>query len=107
MLDFDSFDVLTFDCYGTLIDWETGILNALQPVVAAYKVTMTPDAILELYGELESEIERGAYHDYKTVLRMVLQQFGSRLSFTPTESELETFSYSVKDWPAFPDSARA
>jgi 2-haloacid dehalogenase len=107
MLNFDDFAVLTFDCYGTLIDWETGISAALSPILNAHGVPLPPDQALELYGELESEIERGAYRAYKAVLRAVLQGFGARLGFTPTEAELDRFSHSVADWPPFPDSPRA
>ena len=107
MLNFDDFQVLTFDCYGTLIDWESGIWQALLPVFANHRVEITTDRALELYGKLETEIERGEYREYKTVLRMVLEQLGSRLGFAPTELELAQFSASVKDWPAFPDSVRA
>lgn len=107
MLNFDDFSVLTFDCYGTLIDWETGIWEALHPVLAAHNITLASDKALELYGELEAEIERGAYREYKAVLRAVLEGFGTRLGFSPTQAELDAFSVSVKDWPAFPDSARA
>ena len=107
MLNFDDYAVLTFDCYGTLIDWETGIWQALSLVLSAHHVTMTQDEALTLYGELESEAERGEYQTYKTVLSIVLQGFGSRLGFTPTQAELDRFSQSVKEWPAFPDSAHA
>lgn len=107
MLRFDDFDVLTFDCYGTLIDWETGILDALRPVFASHRVELTPDRTLELYGDLESAAERGPYREYKTILRMVLEGLGSRLGFAPTATELEQFATSVKAWPAFPDSAAA
>lgn len=107
MLQFDDFDVLTFDCYGTLIDWETGILSALRPVFAAHRVHLVPDRTLELYGELESEAERGPYREYKAILRTVLEGLGARLAFAPTPQELEQFSTSVKDWSAFPDSAAA
>ena len=107
MLTFSDYDVLTFDCYGTLIDWETGIWQALQPLLARYGVGLTQDETLELYGELEAAAERGAYREYKIVLRQVLEGFGARLGFMPTEAELAAFSQSVKDWPAFPDSARA
>ena len=107
MLNFDGFDALTFDCYGTLIDWESGIWEALRPRLATHGHEMTQDRALELYGELESEAERGAYRDYKGVLRVVLAGFGHRLGFAPAEAELQAFSQSVKDWPAFPDSARA
>jgi 2-haloacid dehalogenase len=107
MLNFDDFAVLTFDCYGTLIDWETGIWQALQLILTAHNVTITPDKALELYGVLESGAERGDYKEYKAVLRSVLEGFGARLNFTPTQAELERFTESVKDWPAFPDSPGA
>jgi len=107
MLNFDDFEVLTFDCYGTLIDWESGIWEALRPVFASHQISITTDGALELFGELEAEAERGEYRDYKTVLRMVLEGLGSRLGFVPTQTEYQHFSESVRDWPAFPDSARA
>ena len=107
MLNFDQFEVLTFDCYGTLIDWETGIWAALDPILTTHQVGVSPDRALELYGELEAEAERGAYREYRSVLRSVLEGFGARLGFTPTPAELERFAASVKDWPAFPDSPRA
>lgn len=107
MLNFDDFEVLTFDCYGTLIDWESGIAEALRPILAHHQVDLSTDKTLELYGELESEIERGEYHEYKTVLRMVLEESGSRLGFIPTPTELQNFSESVKDWLPFPDSTHA
>lgn len=107
MLNYDNYSVLTFDCYGTLIDWETGIWQALQPILNTHNVRISADKALELYGELEAEVEAGAYRQYKDVLWVVLERLGTRLGFGPTKSELEHFSVSVKDWPAFPDSARA
>ena len=107
MLNLDQFEVLTFDCYGTLIDWETGIWEALFPVLAAHQVDMPPEQALELYGALESAAEAGEYQEYKTILQMVLEGFGQKLGFTPTPDELKSFSACVKDWPAFPDSPGA
>jgi 2-haloacid dehalogenase len=107
MLNFDHFEVLTFDCYGTLIDWETGIWEALRPTLTNHRITSTKDTVLELYGELESEAERGEYLEYKAVLGRVIEGLGLRLGFVPTPAEVQQFSTSVKDWPAFPDSARA
>lgn len=102
-----NFEVLTFDCYGTLIDWESGIWEALRPVLTNHHIDMLPDKALEIFGELESAAERGEYREYKTVLRIVLQGFGARLGFVPSQSESQRFAESVKDWPAFPDSAPA
>jgi len=107
MFQFDGFEVLTFDCYGTLIDWETGIWMALQSIVATHHIDLSLDRALELYGGLETEAERGEYREYKTILQMVLKGFGQRLGFVPTANELQHFSTSVRDWPAFPDSAQA
>ena len=107
MLQFNAFEVLTFDCYGTLIDWETGIWKALRPIAATHRIDLSPDKALELYGELETEIERGEYREYKTVLQMVLKGLGARLGFDPTADEQRQFSMSVRDWPAFSDSAAA
>ncbi len=107
MLRFDDYEGLTFDCYGTLIDWETGICQALRPMFAHHRVELVPDQALELYGELETAVERGPYREYKSVLQLVLQGLGERLGFVPSGEELQQFSLSVKDWPAFPDSPQA
>ncbi len=107
MLNLNAFDALTFDCYGTLIDWETGLTEALRPVFANHGVHIPMEQALELYGELEAEAERGEYRTYKAVLRRVLEGLASRLGFTATPTELQRFSESVKDWPAFPDSPSA
>lgn len=99
MLNFDDFEVLTFDCYGTLIDWETEIWEALRPVWANYHIDVAIDKALELYGELESEAERGEYREYKAVLRMALEGLGSRLRFVPTQAELQRFSNPSRSGP--------
>ena len=107
MLNFNQFEVLTFDCYGTLIDWESGIWAALEPILRAHGRSLLQEEALELYGGFETAAESGEYYDYRTVLGMVVEKFGQRLGFTPAPAELEAFSASVKDWPPFPDSPRA
>jgi 2-haloacid dehalogenase len=107
MIDLEAFDVLSFDCYGTLIDWERGILAALAPVFAAHRVAPGPEETLQLFGELEAAVESGPYAEYRTVLARVLEGIGARLGFAPSPGELEAFATSVRDWPAFPDSPGA
>ena len=107
MIDFDAFDVLTFDCYGTLIDWERGIVSALAPVFAAHRVLLEPDRALPVFAELEAALEAGPYMEYRAVLAGVLQGMGERLAFVPTPEQLDAFSNSVGAWPPFPDSADA
>ncbi len=107
MLNFDDFDVLTFDCYGTLIDWESGLWAALSPVLAAHGRTLAQEEALELYGRFEAEVEGGEYQAYRAVLGLVLEKIGRQLGFAPSPAEREAFSASVEDWPAFPDSPLA
>lgn len=105
MLNFNRFEVLSFDCYGTLIDWEKGILEALQHVFKAHNINLSDEQTLELYAELEPEAQReGQYVKYREVLRKVMQQFGNRLEFTPSKSELDCLANSLKDWLPFPDT---
>jgi 2-haloacid dehalogenase len=105
MLDFSQFDYLSFDCYGTLIDWERGILAALRPVLLRQAIEQSDDETLALFGELESEAERGPYLPYREILGVTLDGFCERLGFAPSAEERSTFGGSVRDWPAFPDSA--
>jgi 2-haloacid dehalogenase len=105
MLNFNQFDTLSFDCYGTLIDWERGIVEGLRPVLARHGVTRSDEEILNLFGGIESTIQRGAYQPYRAVLAATLNGIGERLGFTPSADERTTFGGSVEDWPAFLDSA--
>jgi 2-haloacid dehalogenase len=105
--DFGRFDALTFDCYGTLIDWETGILAALRPVLQAHGVEAQDDALLETYARAEAAAERGSYLPYRTVLARALRDVCAAYGTKPTDEEARAFSDSVGDWPAFPDSADA
>ena len=103
-MNFDQFECLSFDCYGTLIDWETGIVSALSPILEAHDVRISREDLLELYGRAESEIESGPYAPYREVLKGVLSSIGEVFDFKPDSDETERFSMSVADWPAFSDS---
>jgi 2-haloacid dehalogenase len=106
-LDFDRFEALTFDCYGTLIDWENGILVALRPVLEAHDVGMEEEVLLEAFGRHETAIEAGDYRPYREVLAGVLGRLGDELGFSPTDEEVTGFASSVGEWPPFPDSPPA
>ena len=105
-LDFDRFDALTFDCYGTLIDWETGLLAAMRRVLDAHGVTPADDELLERYARHEAALEAGPYLRYREVLARALAATAAELGVTPATDELAGFGGSVGDWPAFPDSRR-
>ena len=107
MLDFSPFRFLTFDCYGTLIDWESGIFSALRPILAAHGRSVDGARLLELYGELEAHAEEGPFRSYREVLRSVVHGFGQKLGFTPTEAEERSLPESLKDWKPWPDTVAA
>lgn len=107
MLDFSKFQALTFDCYGTMIDWESGIFSALRPILAAHGKTGSDFALLELYSELELKAEQGEFRNYRDVLQSVVAGFGERLGFKPSEEEVRSLPESVQRWPAFPDTPGA
>jgi 2-haloacid dehalogenase len=107
MLDFSRFRVLTFDCYGTLVDWETGIFSAVRPILAAHGKHVPDDEVLRLYGELEADAEAGEYCSYREVLQDVVKGFGQRLRFAPSASEISSLPDSVGLWQPFPDTISA
>ena len=107
MLDFTRFQVLTFDCYGTLIDWETGIFGALRPILTAHGRTVTDAELLEFYSELELQAEQREYQSYREVLKSVVRGFGERLGFVPSESEVRSLPESLANWLPFPDTVAA
>jgi 2-haloacid dehalogenase len=106
-LDFDAFDVLTFDCYGTLIDWEAGLLRALRQPLAAHGVSADDQRLLEAFARHEAAIEAGAYRPYREVLGEVLAGIVGELGAEASAEECAAFGGSVADWPTFADSAAA
>jgi 2-haloacid dehalogenase len=106
-LDFGRFDALTFDCYGTLIDWEAGLAQAFAPVLAAHGATAPADDLLERYARHEARTEAGPYLSYRDVVAEGLRGTAAELGFEPTAAELAAFGAAVADWPPFADSAAA
>jgi 2-haloacid dehalogenase len=102
-----DFDILTFDCYGTLIDWERGILAALHEVLLKRGITPADDQLLEAFARFEAAAEAGPYLQYRAVLARALLGVAGELGVEPTPDEVKGFSESVGDWPAFPDSVDA
>jgi len=99
--------VLTFDCYGTLIDWESGILETLMPLLRSHGRNPAEARVLELYGELEREAEAGRFANYKSVLRTVTDGIAAEYHFVPTAEERNCLVDSVARWRPFPDTVAA
>jgi len=107
MPNFDQFEILTFDCYGTLVDWESGIFSALRPLLTAHGKSISDIELLELYAEFEVTAEAGTYRPYREVLEMVTRDFAKRLRFVPTDQEARALANSVPNWQPWPDTVAA
>jgi 2-haloacid dehalogenase len=107
MLDFSRFEIFTFDCYGTLINWEAGLLAALHRILAAHGKPIDDAAVLKLYGDFELRSEQGAFRPYREVLASVVRQFGAELKFTPTAEQEKSLPDSLPTWKPWPDTVAA
>jgi 2-haloacid dehalogenase len=107
MLDFSRFEILTFDCYGTLINWEDGILRCLHRIMEAHHQKVDDATILQLYGDFEASAEQGKYRCYREVLNSVVRQFGERFGFAASDQEVRSLADSLKDWKPWPDTVAA
>ena len=103
-----DFKALTFDCYGTLIDWETGMVKALEPLTSRVKPTLTRNAILEAHARAESMQQRFTpAKNYRDILATVYKRLADEWRVSVGWDEARTYGASVGEWPAFPDSADA
>jgi len=107
-MDFRPVKVLTFDCYGTLIDWETGILSVLRPWAARCGLHSSDEELLAAFGRTETVVQQtGAFCLYPEVLREVHRDIGRQFSAPVSDEDARALSGSVGDWPAFPDTPGA
>jgi 2-haloacid dehalogenase len=106
-IDYSRFEALTFDCYGTLIDWEAGLSAAFRPVFMSRAIPVDADAVLERFAVHEATAEAGPYRRYRDVLAIALRGVSSDYGIEPTADEIEAFSGSVGEWPAFADTMAA
>ena len=103
-----DFKVLTFDCYGTLIDWETGIVNALQPLLRGDRSERSRGDILATFARHETAQEAETPDlIYSELLARVHRRIAEEWDIAATAADHRAFGGSVGDWPAFPDSAPA
>ena len=106
MLDFSQFEYISFDCYGTLIDWESGILGYLRPLLERKNRQVTDGKILDLYSEFEPRNQQ-IYKPYREVLAGVVRDFASQFNFEVSFEESAGLAESIRDWKPFPDTVPA
>ena len=103
-MDLRRFAALTFDCYGTLIDWEGGILAALAPLRLDSKRDASDDELLERYAIVEARAQSGEYRSYRRVLEQVGGELAASLAVDLAPGDEGFLADSIGDWPPFPDT---
>lgn len=107
-MNMDRVEALSFDCYGTLIDWEVGIAAVLTPWAASRGLSLEAEELLTRYATYEAEAERGYPTElYPDILARSFRGLGKELGADVTEHDANRLARSVPDWPAFTDSAEA
>jgi 2-haloalkanoic acid dehalogenase type II len=107
-IDLTRFAALSFDCYGTLIDWEAGIATVLGPWARSFDPSITDEDALVAYSDHEADVERDDPTAlYPDVLREAFRRTGAALGHPVGKGDADRLATSVPDWPAFPDSAEA
>ena len=102
-IDWRSVEALSFDCYGTLIDWEAGLVAASRPWRTRAQVA--PQEALGMFARHETLVQdENPTWRYPRVLAQTMRRMGAEVGCEPLEDEVSQFSQSVADWPAFPDS---
>lgn len=99
----ENYDIISFDCYGTLVDWETSIVQTTQGILLSHDAHMNDNVVLEYFSAFEpTEQTNGG--SYRQILRRVLQRYGTRLGFVPTEDQLQGFEECVAHSSPFDDT---
>lgn len=100
----ENVSVITFDCYGTLIDWETGIWEAFRAAAANDGVRLVREEVLAAYHAVEPMVESGTFRPYRDVLRETARRVAGECGWTISSSQAGFLPESLGRWPAFPDT---
>jgi len=103
-----DFNTLTFDCYGTLIDWETGIIENLAPLTSQVAQDLSRDDILDAHGRLEhAQQSNTPAMNYRQILAIIYMKLAAEWRVEIDNASAAAYGNSVEKWPAFPDSVEA
>ncbi|HEX9830533.1 MAG TPA: haloacid dehalogenase type II [Thermodesulfobacteriota bacterium] len=100
-----EFSLLTFDCYGTLIDWERGMKNALEGLVKKHNLDLDIKSLTERYVEVELEIEQKGYRKYKEILTLGVRRIFEEKDIKLDSQEAEIFAGTIRKWPPFEETS--
>ena len=97
-------EIISFDCYGTLIDWKKGVLDALAPLFDEFLIDISKEEIFSLFLKFDAQLESLSYVPYKEILKDIMKAFSKELGLNMMEEDLMVLSDSLPQWPAFQDT---
>jgi 2-haloacid dehalogenase len=100
------YELITFDCYGTLIDWETGIRRAIEKTAAAHGLKVDAGRLVERYVQTEMAIERGGYKKYREIQALAMKSLFEEIGASLSEKQACALSGTLPRWKPFPEAAR-
>jgi 2-haloalkanoic acid dehalogenase type II len=103
----EDFEIITFDCYGTLIDWESGIVAAFQSEAQRDGIELEADRIIETYMAVEPQVESDSYLSYRDVLARTAGEAADRLGWQLLAKDADFLPASLPGWQPFADTNRA
>ena len=106
-MDFKQFEIISFDCYGTLIDWRSSVLDIIKPVLLDYSIEMPDTEIFNLFLEADRDTISKDYITYREVLTRIMENIGEILNLNLQQKDRECLVDRFGDWYPFPDSHNA
>jgi 2-haloacid dehalogenase len=106
-MNFNQFRLLSFDCYGTLIDWKTSIQNILKPVIGSYSLDISKDQLFDLYLKADQKCISEDYRPYQEILLTIMDEIGRELNINLRNIDRTCLVNRFGDWIAFPDTIGA
>ena len=98
------YEIVSFDCYGTLVDWEGGITRAFSEAAADDGVELDPQAVLGAHAEIEPRIQAAGYQSYREVLRQTARSIAEQLGWRISDERATFLPESLPRWEPFPDT---
>lgn len=103
-IDTSTIKAISFDCYGTLIDWEAGLAAALEPVFGVHRVPFDRGAVIAAFARHEREVEAGRYQSYAAVLGVVMKGLAREFDLQLNPGEAMALAASIGKWPPFEET---
>ncbi len=99
--------LISFDCYGTLIDWKKGVTGALRPLLDDYFITMDDEQVFRLFAEIDEDMVTAGFRPYREVLTEIMRRFAAKLNINMHPEDLDILVRSLPGWEPFGDTVEA